>query len=118
MNYTDAIPTSTRTARRVRRGKQCASEVDCVAGLAHVGAAEDEDLAVPWSSSSRERSSPDGMLTAPGTSSTAARTARARQQEPPFAASQWLSGMSPRRTSGATIPAKLIGSFALPNGGE
>ena len=39
------------------------------------------------------------------------------EQEAVPAESQWLSGMSPRRTSAATIPAKLTGSFALPNGG-
>ena len=56
------------------------------------------------------------MLTAPGTLSTASSTgSRTSSRNAPFVASQWASGMSPRRTSAATIPAKFTGSFALPN---
>ena len=35
------------------------------------------------------------------------------QQNPSGPESQWVTGMSPRSTSAATIPAKLIGSYAL-----
>ena len=83
------------------------------------GAADDEDLAVTWELVEMRAQLTQRDIIAPGTCSTASSTfSRTSRRKPPFAESHWLSGMSPRSTSAATIPAKLIGSFALPNGGE
>ena len=60
------------------------------------------------------RAAPGARRTSYAKSANGSRTSRMNSQ---MVESQWLIGMSPGRTSAATMPAKLTGSFALPNCG-